>query len=301
MVVVGGALLISSLVRSILTGPETTEGVDPTNVQYVNEDYTPPPADLNPPPLPGPKDDAAATPLTQDNPLYFEAIPTPTRCAMGQIDMLSETVPVMEDHLNELMGCLMRVWDDPVSSAGFEMPRPTVTVYADPITTACGTLEEVNAIYCGADQRVYYAQPLLRAFPDDVGATTYAAEMVLAHEFGHAVQARTAILISELVLEQNALTEEDAFDASRRLEMQADCMAGQFINSVAISQELDQDNLARLSDVVYHLGDDVLNDEPGFSADHGTGEARQRWFTAGLESADIGTCNSFTAPASQVR
>ncbi|MFP5417492.1 MAG: neutral zinc metallopeptidase [Actinomycetes bacterium] len=273
---------------------------DPTT-SYVNEDYTPPPVDRNPPPVPGPRTMDAAGRLVTGNPLYDQSVPVPTNCAMAQVAVNSASPAQKQAHFNDLMGCLMTVFAEPVEAAGFTMPRPPVTVYARPIKTACGDFSEVNAAYCTGDQRIYYADNLLRAFPPAVANANYAAEMILAHEFGHAIQARTAILISEKYLEQDARTEEAALDLSRRTEVQADCLAGQYVRSVAQSQGLGSGDLDRLAGLVYNLGDDVLSGRAGYSGGHGTGEARQYWFDRGSGSDAIAACNSFTVGSDLVR
>ncbi len=273
---------------------------DPTS-PYQNEDYAPPPATRNPPAVPGPRTMEAAGRLVTENPLYDESIPTPTNCQMAAVDVPSASPAEKEAHFNELMGCLMTVFAEPVEAAGFEMPRPPVVVYTRPIKTACGDFAEVNAAYCTGDQRVYYADSLLRAFPANVARAPYAAEVILAHEFGHAVQARTAILISEKYLEQDARSEAAAMDLSRRTEVQADCLAGQYVRSVAQSQGLGTGELAGLGELAWNLGDDVLTGRPGYAGGHGTGGARQDWFNRGLGSDAIAVCNSFVASSDEVR
>ena len=273
---------------------------DPTS-PYQNEGYAPPPPTRNPPAVPGPRNMDAAGRLVQANPLYDQAIPTPTNCQMVDIDINRASPSEKERHFNELMGCLMTVFAGPVEGSGFEMPRPPVVVYSRPIKTACGDFSEVNAAYCTGDQRVYYANSLLRAFPPDVANADHAAEMVLAHEFGHAVQARTAILISEKYLEQDARSERAALELSRRTEVQADCLSGQYIRSVAQSQSLGPAELEGLSALAWNLGDDVLSGQPGYSGGHGSGNARRDWFNRGLSSDSIAVCNSFVAASDAVR
>lgn len=299
-------LFVASFIKGVLAGGAQDSGSSATDPSsplqpYVNEDYSPPPADFNPPPLPGPRNLQAAVTLTTDNPLYETSVPSPTNCTLARIDVRSATARAMEDHFNDLMGCLMRVYDPPVSQAGFEMPRPPVTVYTAPIVTACGTFDDVNAAYCTGDQRIYYAYPLLDSFPTAVASVDYAAEMILAHEFGHAVQARTAILISQNVLSAQASTDDAALELSRRTEVQADCFAGLYVQSVARSQALGSNELAGLRRLAYALGDDVLSGRQGFTDAHGTGAARQRWFDAGLSSNQVVQCNTFAASSNQVR
>lgn len=313
MAVVGILMIASTLkgVGSASTLPSPTRQQDAPapapqlpgnpNSPYKNEDYAPPPVDRNPPPVPGPRNMDAAGRLVTENPLYAQEIPVPTNCTMAQVALDGASAAQKETHFNELMGCLMTVFAVPVEAAGFQMPRPSVTVYSRPIKTACGDFREVNAAYCTGDQRVYYANNLLDAFPPSVSGANHAAEMILAHEFGHAIQARTAILISEKYLEQDARTEAASMDLSRRTEVQADCLAGQYIRSVAQSQQLSAGDVERLGNLAYNLGDDVLTGRTGYAGGHGTGAARQRWFERGLADDLIGACNTFTASSDTVR
>lgn len=268
-------------------------------VEYENEGYQAPPADFNPPDLPIPTTVSQAQSWLTNNALYPQDVPSPTRCGLPAVSSAATTAELEKD-LNDLMGCLMQVWEQPMEAAGFEMPRPPVTVYSSPVTTACGTMREVNAAYCAGDQRVYYARRLLSALPRQIGGTPYAAEVVIAHEFGHAVQARSGILIADKALEQRA-SEDAARVMSRRTEQQADCFAGLFVGSVAQSQNLAARDLQNLVDMTYYLGDDALSGEPDIEGDHGLGKNRQAWFAKGLPTNQIGVCNTWVAPAASVR
>ncbi|MEA4945079.1 MAG: neutral zinc metallopeptidase [Propionicimonas sp.] len=259
-----------------------------------------PEPDYNPSDLPMPTTYAEAEQWLTDNPVYAQSVAVPTNCALTRVDAVNASVSELEDHLNNLTGCLWVVWSPPLEAAGFEMPRPPVTVYNQPITTGCGQLEDVNAVYCAGDQRVYYAKPLYKIFPADVARLPFMPDMVIGHEFGHAIQARTGILISDLALEQK-MDEDEATVMSRRAEQQADCFAGQFLQAVSQATGMSQDNLTNLKLIAANLGDDVLTGQPGYVGDHGSSAARERWFTKGLTETSMGQCNTWTVPAGQVR
>ena len=69
------------------------------------------------------------------------------------------------------------------------------------ISTKCGK-SGVNAFYCSADQQIYFSNLLPQAVPI-VAEDKWAADVVMAHEFGHAIQGRTGLLISAHALAQN--------------------------------------------------------------------------------------------------
>lgn len=278
-----------------LPGGNSTAG---NGTQYQNEGYQAPPADFDPPALPQPKTYSQATEWLNNNDIYGQKVASPTKCGQEPITSGMSKAD-MEDSLNAEVACLMTVWAPAIESAGFALPRPPVTVYNSPVTTACGIMKEVNAAYCAGDQHIYYAQPLLQALPSKVGDTKYAAEDVIAHEFGHTIQARTGILVSDKALEQRASSAE-AIVMSRRTEQQADCFGGLYVASVAQSQGLSSKDLQDLVDMTYYLGDDALGADPG-EGDHGTGRNRQIWFAKGLQTSDVNACNTWIVPASQVK
>ncbi|MCA0295854.1 MAG: neutral zinc metallopeptidase [Actinobacteria bacterium] len=259
-----------------------------------------PAPDTDPPELPAPETYGEATTWLEENAVYAQSIQVPTDCSVPKIDMRTASVAELTDHLNELTACLWQVWSPPLEKAGFELPRPPVTVYDQPITTGCGKLDEVNAVYCSADQRIYYAQPLWQIFPENQQDDPFVVESVLAHEFGHTIQARTGIMIASGAWEQKSTAAEGKV-FSRRLEQQADCFAGMFTEAVGASSGLSNDDLVNLRDVFYNLGDDVLNNTPNVQGGHGLGRSRKAWFTVGQESTLMGKCNTYTAPPASVR
>lgn len=279
--------------------PGDTDSVPGTEPTYHQVGDVPKP-DYNPPALPQPQSYSQATTWMKKNALYSEETPVPTNCVLPKIDASRASAGELESHLNTLTACLWGVWEGPTTAAGFELPRPPVTVYDTEITTPCGKTETGNAFYCSADQHIYYAQDLYTVVPAKVRREPFVADMIMAHEFGHAIQARTGILISESAWQQKS-SEAEARAFSRRTEVQADCFSGMFINAVAQASELSDDDFSNLKYLANSIGDDVLSGDPSYDGDHGRGSSRKAWFTIGLSTDQIGKCNTFSAPASQVR
>lgn len=261
-----------------------------------------PEPDFDPPDLPMPKTFDEAEQWLVANALYNESVEVPTNCTLGRMDVIGADAQELEDHLNNLTGCLMMVWQDPMERAGFVMPRPPVTVYSQPITTACGSLDTHNAVYCSGDQRVYYATDLHEVFQrtPEVATIQFMADVVIGHEFGHAIQARSGILISSVAFEQR-LPEADALWFSRRSEQQADCLSGIFINAVSQASQMTDGELQDLRQVAHAIGDDILTGQPDFEGDHGLGANRERWFVSGVTTNQAGVCNTWVVPNSEVR
>lgn len=261
-----------------------------------------PEPDFDPPKLPIPKTYQEAEQWLVSNALYEQSVEVPTNCTLGRMDPVGADPQELEAHLNNLTGCLMMVWQGPMERAGFLMPRPPVTVYSEPITTACGSLETHNAVYCSGDQRVYYATDLHEVFQrtPEVASIEFMVDMVIGHEFGHAQQARSGILISSAAFEQQ-LEEAEAVWFSRRAEQQADCWSGVFLNAVSQASQMTPEEQQALRQVAHAIGDDVLTGRPDFEGDHGLGANRERWFATGQGTNQAGVCNTWVVPKDQVR
>jgi len=271
----------------------------PSQVAYQNEDYKVPPPDANPPPLPAPNSETEAQNLLAQNPFYDQTAPVPVRCNSQAINVGTAGDARLKAHFEGLMECLLRVWAPPVTAARFKIVRPTVTIFAKSITTKCGT-SGVNAFYCAADQQVYYSNQLPDAVPI-VAEDKWAADVVMAHEFGHALQGRTGILISSNGLGQISGDKPTQLELSRRLETQADCFSGMFVRAVSQSLGVSQSDVDGILAVYRAVGDDTISGNPDIVGNHGHADSREYWGNTGLGTSSVGKCNTYTAPARLVR
>jgi uncharacterized protein len=286
-------LALGALVLIGLLGSGSSEG------PYKNNDYQVPPADLNPPPLPQPTSVAEATQWVTSSAFYGQSVPAPVRCSSTPINVGTASDEQLKAHFEGLMECLVRAWEPPVTGAGFTIVRPSVTIYADTITTKCGE-SGVNAFYCSIDQQTYYSNQIAKAVPI-IAEDKWAADVVMAHEFGHAAQARTGLLTSVYVLRSNAESEAANLNVARRKELQADCFAGMSVRSLSRALRVAQADAAGIMATFQALGDDTLTCDPNVVGDHGHSASRRFWAATGIGNSSVGACNTFTAPDGQIQ
>jgi uncharacterized protein len=270
-----------------------------SNAAYQNEDYRVPPPDTNPPPIPVPQTYGEAEQWITKSPFYAQTVPAPVRCDSQPINVVTASDTQLKSHFEGLMECLVRVWEPPVTNAGFLIVRPTVTIYGQELTTKCGT-SGINAFYCTADQQVYYSRLLPEALPT-VRRNKWTADIVMAHEFGHALQGRTGILISAHALGQESGTKSTELQFTRRLETQADCFSGMFLRAVSQSIGVQQQDLDGIEAIYVAIGDDTLSGNPDIVGNHGLAQSRRYWGRMGLANSDVGMCNTFVVPSRLVR
>lgn len=135
-----------------------------------------------------------------------------------------------------------------------------------------------NAFYCSDGDFIAWDETGL-LIPYYVSAGDFAAAFVLAHEFGHAVQARLPAREELGVLN----------------ELQADCFAGAWARSVADEGLLDPGDLDEATLAVFS-GRDVPGTAFTDPQAHGSGFERTRAFADGYES---GPRRCYPAPAEQ--
>ena len=279
------------------TSPPTTTTPTQPPGGYQNADYTVPDPNLSPPDLPLPETYGEATDWMINNAFYDETIPVPVECQIPDINPMSVSKTDLQTYLNDSVACLMRVWGPQLQDAGFNAARPSVTVYSGQIQSPCGKMPNENALYCSADQQVYYATDLPDLFPSQA-TDPMVPVAVIAHEFGHAIQAQSGILYSSIIWQNTESGNGDdatANDLSRRTEQQADCFSGAFIQAISQAAGVSADEQTSLAQVFYAIGDDVLSGDPNYDGDHGHGANRVHWFQTGLGATTAGECNTFAS------
>lgn len=301
LVVATGSLL--TLLVLIFLDRSSPENIQP---QYQNEQYEVPPATDEPPELFIPDTEKEAEEYVEDNPLYSVSLASPVRCEV-QLEEGQKSDSEMETYLQSFMGCLTRVWGPALEQAGHVAHTPKVSVLpkGEEVQSGCGTQPAPAAFFCLKDQRIYLTQDIALVLTEDSSQARAVFQLVMAHEYGHAVQARAGILASARVLDYHAESDSRKLELSRRVEVQADAFAGMALNSLSQSMGITEQDRREILEILYELGDDQLrkrhNVDPVDEGDHGEGTNRRMWGERGLTSTDIGVGNSFVAPASEVK
>ncbi len=293
LVVVGGllvTLLIYTLARQV------------GGSGYQNEDYKVPPSSETPPAVPIPDTEAEANEWLTNNGLYKIDMAAPIKCTTTfESGTLSDSD--REKQIDDYMECLTRAWGPALEAAGYTAYRPKVTVFSGEVQTECGTSKSQNAFYCAMDQELYLAQDIAEVMTSKNRDARLLFAWIMAHEYGHAVQGRSGLFGASTLLSHES-SKSQALEYYRRAETQADCFAGVVVNSLSKDLAISDEERSGLGDLSFEIGDDQLSERLGKPlegpGDHGTGANRRTWTERGLGTQQIGTCNTFTAPASEV-
>jgi uncharacterized protein len=157
------------------------------------------------------------------------------------------------------------------------------------------------------DQKVYldtsFFQDLERRFRCcDVGSKTcqFSQAYVIAHEIGHHVQNLLGIL-PKVQRAKEGIEQADANALQVRVELQADCLAGVWANRAQAKwQFIEPGDVEAALQTASAIGDDQLQRQSqGYvvpdAFTHGTSAQRARWFTTGLKSGQVASCDTFRA------
>lgn len=186
---------------------------------------------------------------------------------------------------------------------GMTYREPALVLFDRQVNSACGMATAATGpFYCPGDQKVYLDLSFFNELSTRFGAPgDFAQAYVIAHEVGHHVQ--TLLGISEQV--QSARQRSSEVEANRlsvMMELQADCFSGVWARTAHEARGiLERGDIEEGLGAASAIGDDRLQRQArGYvtpdSFTHGTSEQRVRWFTTGLQTGDINSCNTFQAP-----
>ena len=190
-------------------------------------------------------------------------------------------------------------WGQIFQKMGRTYQQPKLVMYRGATRTGCGTGQSVmGPFYCPADSTVYIDLSFYDEMTGKLGADgDFAQGYVIAHEVGHHVQKLLGIEPKVRQLQQGA-TQAEGNRLSVKMELQADCFAGVWGNSMQKQEVLDAGDLQEALNAAEAIGDDRLQQQgqgrvvPD-SFTHGTSEQRYTWFKRGFDSGDPAQCNTF--------
>ncbi len=203
--------------------------------------------------------------------------------------------------VSAILGETEAVWSDVFNRMNQDYREPTLVMFEGQVQSACGFASAAaGPFYCPADEKVYLDTSFFRDLSNRFGAAgDFAPAYVIAHEIGHHVQNQLGIA-GKVNARRSQIGEIEANQLSVRLELQADCLAGVWVNhSQEKLQWLQEGDIEEALTAASAIGDDQLQKQAqGYvvpeSFTHGSSEQRVRWFTKGARAGDIGTCDTFS-------
>lgn len=176
---------------------------------------------------------------------------------------------------------------------------PKLVLFRNATNSACGgARSDVGPHYCSLDKTIYLDETFFDELKNRFGAKggDVAEAYVIAHEVGHHAQNVLGILQEVSVLEES--NPRNANELSVKLELQADCFAGLWANSIRHLNVFEVGEIDEAMDAAAAVGDDRIQKrvEGRISPEswtHGSSEQRVAAFNRGFESGMLASCNTF--------
>ncbi len=198
---------------------------------------------------------------------------------------------------SKVLSTTERTWTRIFTENGRQYEEPRMVLFSGFVQSACGAAQSaMGPFYCPRDKKIYIDLSFFRDMSSRLGASgDFAHAYVIAHEVGHHVQ--TLLGIAEKVTAARLrASKPEANRLSVRMELQADCLAGVWARDN--KNILDQGDIEEGINAASAIGDDRLQKRSqGYvvpeSFTHGTSAQRVEWFKRGIQTGDIGQCDTF--------
>lgn len=198
-----------------------------------------------------------------------------------------------EQFASTVLGSTNDYWTVQFGAEGQMYQEPRLVLFRSATTSGCGVAtSDVGPHYCPADQTIYLDETFFTELQQRFGAQggDVAEAYVIAHEVGHHVQNVSGTLGQV----QAANSQENVI----ALELQADCYAGLWANSIRDLSVFEPNEISEAMDAAAAVGDDRIQQSVSGQVTpetwtHGSSADRVKWFTVGYDSGDPAVCSTF--------
>ena len=210
--------------------------------------------------------------------------------------------------VSAILGSTEAEWKEVFDQAGRTYKPPTLVMFTGATQSGCGFAQAaMGPFYCPIDQKVYLDTSFFRDLQQrfrgcDAGSKTcqFSQAYVIAHEIGHHVQNQLGIL-PKVQQAKQGVEQADANALQVRVELQADCLAGVWANRAQAKWRfIEPGDVEAALQTASAIGDDRLQRQSqGYvvpdAFTHGSSAQRTHWFTSGLKSGQVASCDTFRA------
>ncbi|MCO5130788.1 MAG: zinc metallopeptidase [Xanthobacteraceae bacterium] len=200
-------------------------------------------------------------------------------------------------------------WDEIFSAGGQKYTGPRVVLFKGMTNGGrCGMAQSaMGPFYCPPDKQIYldtsfFKEVETRFHGCKGSACKFTAAYIIAHEAGHHIQNLLGILPRVTRLQQQAGSKAEANALQVKVELQADCLAGVWVNREARRRPnfLEPGDIDAALTTAAAIGDDTLQRQATGrvvpdSFTHGSAAQRKRWFMIGYQQGTVQACNTFAA------
>lgn len=198
-------------------------------------------------------------------------------------------------------------WHEIFQASGQNYSGPRIVLFRNATNGGrCGMAQSaMGPFYCPPDKQIFldtnfFKQVETRFRGCSGSACRFTAAYIIAHEAGHHIQNLLGILPKVTRLQQQAGSKAEANELQVRVELQADCLSGVWVNREAKKRPnfLEPGDIDAALTTATAIGDDTLQRQATGhvvpdSFTHGSAAQRKRWFMIGYQQGSVQACNTF--------
>ena len=217
----------------------------------------------------------------------------------------------MGSMISGVLGEIDDRWSEIFQARGQSFTGPRIVLFRNATNGGrCGMAQSaMGPFYCPPDKTIFLDTGFFREVETRFrgcsgSACKFTAAYIIAHEAGHHVQNVLGIIPRVTRLQQQADTKAEANALQVRVELQADCLAGVWVNREAKKRPnfLEPGDIDAALTTASAIGDDTLQRQATGrvvpdSFTHGSAAQRKQWFMNGYQQGTIKACDTFRAGA----
>jgi uncharacterized protein len=199
-------------------------------------------------------------------------------------------------------------WSEIFQASGQSYTGPKIVLFRNATNGGrCGMAQAaMGPFYCPPDRTIFLDTGFFREVETRFrgcsgNACKFTAAYIIAHEAGHHIQNLLGIL-PRVTQQQQAGTKTAANALQVRVELQADCLSGVWVNREAKKRPnfLETGDIDAALTTASAIGDDTLQRQATGrvvpdSFTHGSAAQRKQWFMTGYQQGTVQACNTFGA------
>src|SRR6201990_986139 len=202
-------------------------------------------------------------------------------------------------------------WSEIFQANGQSYTGPKIVLFRNATNGGrCGMAQSaMGPFYCPPDRTIFLDTGFFREVETRFhgcqgSACKFTAAYIIAHEAGHHVQNLLGIIPRVQRAQQQAGSKAEANALQVRVELQADCLSGVWVNRESKKRPgfLEAGDIDAALTTASAIGDDTLQRQATGrvvpdSFTHGSAAQRKQWFMTGFQQGTVQACNTFGSGA----
>lgn len=198
-------------------------------------------------------------------------------------------------------------WSEIFQASGQSYTGPKIVLFRNATNGGrCGMAQSaMGPFYCPPDKTIFLDTGFFREVETRFrgcsgNACKFTAAYIIAHEAGHHIQNLLGIIPRVNRLQQQAGSKAEANALQVKVELQADCLSGVWVNREEKKRPgfLEAGDIDAALTTANAIGDDTLQRQATGrvvpdSFTHGSAAQRKQWFMTGYQQGTVQACNTF--------